>query len=274
MKPTLFMVLLPALAALALGACASDSPRGGAADMLAGETVVVAGGSGRAGRYVLRELKARGLTPHATTRNEAQARVRLGIDAEGVEWLEADLREPGQAERAVQGAAFVICVVGSREMAGPNSAQFVDFEGVRNLVDAAAAAGVRHFVLLSAIGASDRESAANKIFKGALEWRFRGEQHLRASGIAYTIVRPAGLTDAPGGVQGVKLWQGDDWRAHLRKTIARADLAQVLVESLRNPGARHATFEITNEAAEPPGSWRAQMATLRADVPAPAAAPQ
>ncbi len=260
-----FSVVLLAVASLALGACAGEASRRGASDVPAGETIVVAGGSGRAGRYVLRELEAQGLRFRATTRNEAQALVRLGPDAEGVEWVEADLREPDEAARALEGAAYVICVVGSREMAGPNSAQFVDYEGVRNLVDAAAASGVRHFVLLSAIGTTDKESAANRIFKGALEWRYRGEQHLRASGIPYTIVRPAGLTDEPGGVKGVRLWQGDDWRAHLRKTISRADLAQVLIESLRNPGARNATFEITSEAAEPPGSWRAQLAALRAD---------
>lgn len=252
--------------ALALGACSTPGPRGAGADPLKGELIVVAGGSGRTGRVVLQQLQAQKLRFRATTRDEAQARARLGADAEDVDWIEADLRDGEQAFRALRGADYVICVIGSREMAGPNSAQFVDYEGVRNLVDAAVAARVRHFVLLTAIGSSDKDSAANKMFRGALEWRFKGEEHLRASGIPYTIVRPAGLTDEPGGVKGVKLWQGDDWRSHARKTIARADLAQVLIESLRNPGARNVTFEITQEEAERPGAWRAQMAALQADL--------
>ncbi|MCK6370894.1 MAG: SDR family oxidoreductase [Gammaproteobacteria bacterium] len=261
----LLITVLVAAASLAVNGCADGGARAVAADPLAGQRIVVAGGSGRAGRYVLTELAAQRLDFAATTRNEDQARTRLGAQAGGVAWIEADLREPAQAARAVEGADFIICVIGSREFAGPNSAQFVDYEAVRNLVDAAAAGGVRHFVLLSAIGSSDRNSLANKIFKGALEWRFKGEEHLRASGIPYTIVRPAGLTDEPGGIKGVKLWQGDDWRAHARKTISRADLAQVLIESLRSPAARNASFEITNEASEPPGTWRLQMQKLGSD---------
>jgi uncharacterized protein YbjT (DUF2867 family) len=251
---------------LALVGCSSPGASGrDRPEALGDATILVAGGSGRTGRVVLRRLAAEGLAFRATTRDEAQARARLGADAGGVAWIAADLRDAAQTARAVAGATHVVCVVGSREMSGPNSAQYVDYEGVRNLVDAAANAGVRHFVLLTAIGASDKESFANRMFKGALEWRFRGEQHLRASGVPYTIVRPAGLTDEPGGVKGVKLWQGDDWKAHLRKTISREDLAAVLIESLRNPGARNATFEITQEPGEPPGSWRAQMTALRAD---------
>ena len=77
------------------------------------------------------------------------------------------------------GIERVICVIGTREVAGPNSAEFVDYGGVRNLVDAARAAGVRHFVLLTAIGTTDPEHPFNKFTKGALQWRFKGEEHLR-----------------------------------------------------------------------------------------------
>jgi uncharacterized protein YbjT (DUF2867 family) len=256
-------VALLALAALllALGGCTRAGPA--AADPLAGESILVAGGSGRTGRVVLQQLRAQQLGFRATTRDVAQAQARLGSEAADVAWIAADLRDPAQAARAVAGAHYVICVIGSREMSGPNSAQFVDYEAVRHLVDAAARGKVRHFVLLTAIGTTDKNSFANRMFKGALEWRFKGEEYLRASGVPYTIVRPAGLVDRPAGTAGVVLWQGDDWKAHLRKTIAREDLAAVLIESLRNPGARNATFEITNEATEPPGTWQAQLAALK-----------
>lgn len=252
--------VVAACAALLLGGCASSGTA-----PLEDQLVLVAGGSGRAGVYVLRQLKAQGLKFRAMTRDVAEARRRLGADAEGVDWIAADVRDPAQAAAAVRGAGYVISVIGSRELSGPNSAQFVDYEGVRNLVDAAAASGVRHFTLLTAIGTSDKESFANKLFKGALEWRFKGEEHLRGSGLAYTVVRPAGLTNEPAGQKGVRLYQGDDWKAHARKTISRDDLALVLIETLRNPGARNATFEIANEAGEPPGTWRAQLSALQPD---------
>lgn len=257
-------LLLTMSALLVVAGCASAERRD-AAHTSAEGALLVAGGSGRAGVYVLRELRAQGKTFRATTRNAAEARARLGAEAEGVTWVEADLRDPAAATRALQGVDRVICVIGSREFSGANSAEFVDYGAVKNLIDAAMQAKVQHVVLLSAIGASDPESLPNKLFKGALEWRYKGEQHLRASGLAYTIVRPAGLTNEPAGKKGVGLYQGDEWQRHVRKTISREDLAQVLIESLRNPGARNATFEIANEPDEPPGTWLAQLAALKAD---------
>lgn len=262
---TATVAALTAALALVLAACASQFSTQGTVGELEGRLILVAGGSGRAGAHVVRQLKADGLTLRATTRSLAAARTRLGADADGVEWVEADVRDPAQAAQAMQGVDYVISVIGSREMSGPNSAQFVDYEGVKNLVDAAVKQKVRHFTLLTAIGTSDKDSAANRIFKGALEWRFKGEEYLRKSGIPYTVVRPAGLTNEPAGAKGVKLWQGDDWKSHLRKTISRDDLAQVLIATLYSTGARNASFEITNEASEPVGSWRAQLAALKAD---------
>lgn len=228
--------------------------------------VLVAGGSGRAGRYVLRELAAGGIPFRATTRDLAGARARLGDEAVGIDWVAADLRDPAAARAAMGGVDHVICVIGTRELDGANSARFVDYGAVRNLVDAARAEGVRHFVLLTAIGVTDPQSPANRIFKGALEWRFKGEEYLRASGLDYTIVRPGGLVDDPAGAKGVLLAQGDDWRRFRGSTITRGDLAQVLVECLRNPAADRVTFEIANDPALAPGAWRQVLAALQPDL--------
>ncbi len=255
------LVVLALVATVAACSGALHEPR----DPLAGEVVLVAGGSGRAGVFVLRQLKTQQVRFRATTRNAGEARQRLGVDAMGVEWIEADLRDPAAARRALAGVDRVISVIGSRELAGANSAEFVDYGAVRNLVDAARAEGVKQLVLLSVIGTTDNTSLANKLFKGALEWRYKGEQYLRSSGVPYTVVRPAGLVNEPAGSKGVKLWQGDDWKSHTRKIISRDDLALVLIESLREPAARNTSFEITNEADEPPGSWRGQLARLVQD---------
>jgi uncharacterized protein YbjT (DUF2867 family) len=63
----------------------------------------------------------------------------------------------------------------------------------------------------------------------------------------------------------LRIEQGDRWQPLLRSTLSRADLAQVLVEALRNPAARNTTFELVNDAATPPGNWRADLARLRPD---------
>ena len=262
------VAIVTVVAAGALALLAGCAGWGGSAggETLEGRRILVAGGSGRAGLYVLRQLKAQGLSFRAMTRDIAEARTRLGTDAEGVDWVAADVRDPTQVEAAMRDVDFVISVIGSKEISGPNSAEFVDYGGVRHLVDAAVGHNVRHFTLLTAIGSSDKESAANKLFKGALEWRFKGEEYLRGSGLSYTVVRPAGLTNEPAGKTGVRLYQGDDWKSHLRQTISRADLALVLIETLRNRKARNTTFEIANDAWEPAGTWLDQMAALKADA--------
>jgi len=244
--------------ALALSGCAT-APSGD------GDLVLVAGASGRAGRYVVRRLKEQGIPFRAMTRSRAEAEKRLGADFAGVDWVECDVRNPAEVAAAMRGVSNVISVIGANQVGGDNSAEFVDYGGVKNLVDAAVAEKVERFVLLTAIGVTDPAHPFNKATKGALGWRFRGEEYLRASGLAYTIVRPAGLVNEPAGRKGLRLEQGDNWRPLLRSTLSRDDLALVLIESLRQPGARNTTFELVNDPALPPGAWRDRFATLTPD---------
>ncbi|MCL4721998.1 MAG: SDR family oxidoreductase [Gammaproteobacteria bacterium] len=259
--------LLPALLACLLAGCAAHSGNADAPEFvdLRTQTILVAGGSGRAGRYVLQHLRAEGLRFRATTRSRAEAAARLGPDFEGVDWIEADLRDPAQARRAMQGIDRVISVIGANQVSGDNSAEFVDYGAVKNLVDAAVREKVQHVVLLTAIGVTDPAHPFNKATGGALGWRLKGEDCLRASGLTYTIVRPAGLVNEPAGKKGLRIEQGDRWQPLLRSTLSRDDLARVLIEVLQNPAARNATFELANDAALPPGDWRAQLNTLRPD---------
>lgn len=242
-------------------------PAAALADPLAGQRVLVAGASGRAGRYVARELAAQGISFRAMARDPEAAVTALGPDSAGWDWVAADVRIRTDLAAPLQGVDLVICVIGSREIEGSNTAQVVDYGGVRNLVDAAQAAGVRHFVLLTAIGTTDPAHPFNRATRGALEWRYAGEEYLRDSGIPYTIVRPAGLVDRPAGEQAVLLDQGDRWQQYLRDTISRADLALVLVEALREPAARNATLEIVNRPLDSQPGWREQLKELKADPP-------
>lgn len=117
-------------------------------------------------------------------------------------------------------------------------------------------------MLISSLGATRTWhflNAANRL----LHWKLEGENALRASGAAYTVVRPGGLSDAPGG-RALRLTQGDRLRSG---SITRADVAQVCVEALLDTRARDTTFEvIAADTAQPPVS--AQLAQLRPDQPA------
>ncbi len=259
-----------ALLALALGVTVAgcqalpeaplEEPKAAAAEL-----IFVAGGSGRVGRYIVARLERSGRGYRALTRSRAAAIERWGNDFANANWTEGDVRNAAQMRAAMVGATSVISVVGSRQLSGDNSAEFVDYRGVANLVDAAKAAGVRHFVLLTAIGVTDTEHPFNKATRGALEWRYKGEEYLRDSGLPYTIVRPAGLQDRPANEQALWIEQGDNWKPFLRATLARDDLAAVLIEVLNTPSAINATFEIANDPDKSPGDSRALLETLVPD---------
>jgi uncharacterized protein YbjT (DUF2867 family) len=259
--------LFVALLTLGITACTGTNATDKAnADSAASrELILVAGASGRVGRYVIARLKEQNRNFRSLTRSRDTAIERWGEGYRAMNWVEGDVRDAARIREIMAGATAVICVIGSRELTGPNSPEFVDYGGVVNLVAAAKAEGVRHFVLLTAIGVTDPEHPFNKATKGALEWRYKGEQYLRGSGLPYTIVRPAGLVNRPAGEQGLLIEQGDNWRPFLGKTLSRDDLAQVLIASLDNAGARDATFEIANDPRKPPGDWRAELSELKPD---------
>ncbi len=230
------------------------------------ELILVAGASGRAGHFVVQRLRADEVAFRPLTRSREEALKRLGPAFADLDWVECDVRDPAQVAAAMRGVTQVISVIGANQVSGPNSAEFVDYGGVKNLVDAAVAEKIRHFVLLTAIGVTDPAHPFNKATKGALGWRLKGEDYLRASGLSYTIVRPGGLVNQPAGQQGLRIEQGDNWRPLLRSTLSRDDLALVLIESLRNPATRRTTFELVNDPAIAPGAWREALPGLKPDL--------
>jgi uncharacterized protein YbjT (DUF2867 family) len=113
------------------------------------------------------------------TRDPAAASAKLSR----VELVAGDVTRPADARRAVEGARVVVsAITGFASPAGP---QAVDVAGNRCLAEAAAAAGVEQFVLLSVAQASADHPMA--LFRA----KFAAEQAVRASGVSWTIIRPA-----------------------------------------------------------------------------------
>jgi uncharacterized protein YbjT (DUF2867 family) len=78
---------------------------------------------------------------------------------------------------------------------------------------------------------------------GLMDQKFRGEEFLRKSGIKkYTVVRPGGLKDGPGGEKTLVVQQGDTSAG----SVARADVAAVSVAALTDPAAEKITLELTS----------------------------
>ena len=228
--------------------------------------VLVAGATGRTGRLVLEQLRRDpryAIRPMA--RDVAAARQNIGSD---YAWVAGDVTKPETLRPALAGVSLVLVTIGATERSGPNSPEFVDYGGVKNLTDAARAAGVRQLVLESSMGVGSGGGflgmMLNLLSGDALKWKARGEAHLRESGVPYTIVRPGGLTKDPGGQTGIALQQGDEGSGR----IPRADVAAVMIAVLDNPDALRKTFEVISDDQAKRDAWRTGFSALRRDSPA------
>jgi NADH dehydrogenase len=146
--------------------------------------ILVAGGTGQLGRDVVGRLVARGLPVRVLTRDVVLGRTALGPLADELELVAGDVRDLATLTPAMHGVDTVVAAVqgfGGREAGGIAA---VDRDGNRNLVQAAAAAGVGRFVLLSIHDASMQDSLALGRAKAAVE------ADLHATAMTPLVVRP------------------------------------------------------------------------------------
>jgi len=262
----LALVALPGL----LAGCAASLPAGKG-------TVLVVGG-GQSGQPLARTLVAQGYDVRVMVRDPARA---SGLPADA-RVVSGDATRPDTLAAGFAGADYVIATLGSscvRDKPFPpqGSPEDVDYRGVANLVDAAKAAGVRQFVLMSALGAGDANprTPLNAMCGMALSFKGQGEDHLRSSGLPYTIVRPGGLKPFPGqaacqeGREPLALYAGSEDRGP--GALCRADVGLVMASALGNAEARNKTVNVIadRDKAAPVDGWRSRWAALPADVVPP-----
>ena len=197
-------------------------------------TVLVIGSTRGTGNALVNHLLAEGTSVRAMVRDPGQAD---GLRAEGAEVAVGDLE--GAMEGVVDGVDAVAFCAGSGSSTGPDATLRVDLHGSVRVMDACVEAGVRRFVMLSAMAADDpmRGPEAIRHYLAAMHAR---DRLLRCSGLDATIVRPGGLThDEPTGRVTVGVPRLD-----ARGSIPRADVAAVLAGCLADEATIGATFEL------------------------------
>ncbi|MEZ5565909.1 MAG: SDR family oxidoreductase [Gammaproteobacteria bacterium] len=191
--------------------------------------VLIAGATRGTGLEIARILTGRGDAVSALVRPAADLSRISGLP---VKLCKGDILDPQAVQAAFGSGQFkaVVCTVG-----GKRGEPRPDFEGTRNLVDAAGKAGVRRFLFVTAIGAGDSRDTVNpKVleFLGAvLAEKTRAEDYLMASGLDYTILRPGGMNSDP--ASGTAIRTED---RSVMGVINRADLARLVVDCLDDPG--------------------------------------
>jgi uncharacterized protein YbjT (DUF2867 family) len=252
--------LASALCTCALVACAAS---GGAGSSHAGKPLLlIVGATGGTGQEVVSQALARGYAVRVLVRDEDKARTLFG---DQVAYAVGDVRQPRTLPAAMRRVDYIVSALGSNVERDPeNKPELVDYGGVRSLAIAAREARVKHFVLTSSMGVTNPEHQLNRILDDILNWKFKGEEALRASGVRYTIVRPGALNNDPGGKKGIRVLQGDP--QDVTGEIPRADVAAVLLNAVGRPEAFGKTFEIVSDPERDGVDWDRFYSALQPDV--------
>lgn len=204
--------------------------------------VLVTGASGRTGLLVVRALYRAGIPVRGLVRTPEKA---AQVKAAGAEVLLGDIRDSSTRQEVVANVQAIISTLGAEFRTPPDQIRAIEYEGVAGLIDAAKAAGVSLFVLITSIGTASQPAGLMQALGPFLQAKREAELYLEKSGLPYIIIRPGGLTDQPGG-NPVKVDFGD----RITGQISRADLATVTVQALTTPRVRNLAFEVINTQGE------------------------
>ncbi|MBE9096039.1 MULTISPECIES: NAD(P)H-binding protein [unclassified Tychonema] len=207
----------------------------------------VAGATGQTGRRIVTELVKRGIPVRALVRNLETARQILPPEAELVT---GDVLNATSLGAAIGDSTVLLCATGAAPGFDPTGPYKVDFEGTKNLVEAAKAKGIEHFVLVTSLCVSQFFHPLN-LFWLILVWKKQAEEYLQKSGLTYTIVRPGGLKNEDNS-DAIVMRSADTL---FENSIPRTKVAQVCVEALFEPASRNKIVEIVAKPDAPQKSF-------------------
>jgi uncharacterized protein YbjT (DUF2867 family) len=213
--------------------------------------ILVVGATGMTGGLITKLLLAQGKPVRILLRENSPAEemAKQGMAASPSELIQAgaqpvlgDLRNRASLEEAVTGVETVIITANS--VLRDTDFESVDHQGVKSLIDAASAAGVKHVIYTSTLAASlDSPDPFMKI-------KALVEQHLRQGELTYTILQPGLFMEVwIGVVVGMPLRLGQPVTlvrpAQVRQPfVSLVDVAKYAVAAVDNPAAHNATILI------------------------------
>ena len=154
--------------------------------------ILVTGATGFIGRHLVAGLRSLEQPTTCLVRSEARARK---LEAQGCALARGDMSDPASLRAACEGIDTVIHLVAI--IRGKQSDyQQVMAAGTRSLVEAASAARVRRFILVSALGLGKETSELTPYFRA----KWDEERTLKASGLEHVIFRPSFVFGRCGGV--------------------------------------------------------------------------
>jgi NADH dehydrogenase len=211
---------------------------------------LIVGATGLVGGEICRQMSMQQKPVRALVRPTGDASRMEELRASGAELATGDLKDPASIQAACAGATAVLSTASSMLSRQPgDTIDLVDRLGQLQLVEAAAAAGVKHFVYVS---------FAQMVEDFALQRAKREvEQAVMGSGMTYTILRPTFF---------MEIWfsQALGFDAAARRAriygtgekaiswISFPNVAEFAVRSLETPAARNTTLTLGGPEALTP----------------------
>ncbi|WP_412989268.1 SDR family oxidoreductase [Pediococcus siamensis] len=209
--------------------------------------VFVIGAHGQIGKLLVAQLLDRGDEVVAGIRDVKQ---RDFFEDQGAATQLYDLNEqPDELAKALTGADAVVFSAGSGGKTGYDQTLLIDLDGAVKSMEATEKAGIKRFVIISAMNAEDRTRwTAIQPYYVAKHY---ADQYLRdETDLDYTIVKPGTLTNDAGS-GGIQLNQQ-------KGKIAREDVAEVIVAALHNDQTIKKEFAVS-EGQTPINEAMAQL---------------
>ncbi|KRN98898.1 SDR family oxidoreductase [Companilactobacillus kimchiensis] len=196
---------------------------------------IVIGASGRTGSQILSEIKKDGTQVVAGVRSTKKA---AEFENHGIETAIIDIVNMTVDEIAEKLADIDSIVFASgASQAHPEQAMWIDLDGAVKVMQAAIKNHIEKFIMISAAGAEDRATWSIYDIPQYYIAKYYAEQYLKTSGLIYTVIRPAILTDD-------KAKKEVDLINNNNPRITRQDVALVTVEALKNEKFNNKSFNL------------------------------
>lgn len=204
--------------------------------------IFLAGASRGVGKEIAQRLSAQNLPVKALLRNETAV---AELTALGMKTVMGDALNVSDVEAAMltdEPIHTVISTIGGL----PSEGERADYLGNKNLIDVAVKAGAQRFILVSSIGTGNSAAAlppqALATLGPVLVEKDKAEQHLIASGLTYTIIRPGGLKSEPATGNGILTEDPS-----VVGTIHRPDVAELVCRCLNSANSHHKTLSAVDK---------------------------
>jgi uncharacterized protein YbjT (DUF2867 family) len=198
--------------------------------------VLVIGANGQIGRHIVELGKNTDVNITAMVRKEEQA---AAFEGDGINTVLADLEgSVAELTKVMEGMDAVVFTAGSGGHTGPDKTLVIDLDGAVKSVEAAEAANVDRFIMISAFNAKDRETWNDSPIKPYMVAKHYADRMLMDSKLNYTIIRPGNLKNEAGTGK-IQAGELKDYGA-----IPREDVARVVLESLQNEKTYRTGFDL------------------------------